>query len=111
MKEQVPQQVRLGKGQSLHTFMPAGTTIVAAQGGVRVTGPLKWIGEQAVQSDLLLREGEAHVTQIAGWASISAVSCAEIRCFVAEPWYATLNQRLRALLPRRSTSLAGSERP
>ncbi|HJV83294.1 hypothetical protein [Noviherbaspirillum sp.] len=108
MKQQLPQQIRLGKGRVLHMFMPARTTIVAADGGVRVTGPLMWIGEQAVQQDLVLREGEAHVTQTAGWAAVTAISCAEIRCFAPEPWYAALIPRLLAPLSRRGTLLAGS---
>ncbi|WP_136413683.1 hypothetical protein [Herbaspirillum sp. ST 5-3] len=112
MQQQLPQQTRLGKGQVLHVFMPARTTIVTAHGGVRVTGPLMWIGEQAVQQDLVLREGEAHVTQTAGWTAVSAINCAEIRCFAPAPRYAALIKRLLALLPRRNKLLTDNgERP
>lgn len=75
-----PQRTMLAQGQVLHAYASRGETLVATQGSICVRPAPAWLGEQRVDTQFLLGEGEAYVLQQGGWVQVCAVSKAEILC-------------------------------
>ncbi len=97
MNEEIPVTTRLAAGQALHMFAPAGTMLVAAQGGIRILRAAHWPAGHPVPQEIALREGEAHRVRDAGWISVSANVPAEVACLPPEPQPASLPGLLRAV--------------
>ena len=68
----------LAAGQSLHLALDAGTVLVAAQGGLLIAEPARWLAERVVPVGCWLGEGQAYVVQQSGWVSVTAQGAARL---------------------------------
>lgn len=84
----------LAAGQSLHLALDAGTVLVAAQGGLFIAEPSRWLAERVLPLGCWLGEGQAHVVAQAGWVCVTAQGAA----LLAQTRPAGMGARLRAWL-------------
>jgi hypothetical protein len=106
MKEPPSQRFQLSRGQSLHIYASRGMHIVAVRGALQVRFAPRWLGEQMVVQEMAVYEGDAHVVQCAGPATVFAPAEAEVRC-VSVAAGARCAGLLRALIERACKGLAG----
>lgn len=93
----------LAAGQSLHLALDAGTVLVAAQGGLFIAEPSRWLAERVLPVGCWLGEGQAHVVTQAGWVCVTAQGAA----LLAQTRPAGMGRRLLAWLAQ----WAGARQP
>lgn len=98
MRTEFPKRVKLRPGQVLHFRASRGTVIAAAQGTIRVLPAPKWLGEQLIQMQFHVREGEAHLIQGNRWVEVRADSDTEVFCTPGEKTFESLLTGLVELL-------------
>lgn len=80
MRGKLPARTKLAHGQVERFYARRETVIAVAQGRICVQPAPSWIGEQLVQEQFIVAEGEAHIVQQSGWLAVHAHADAEIVC-------------------------------
>lgn len=70
---------QLSAGDSRLLHVAAGTRWVAARGMLRLSEPPRWLGERVLGPCVTLHDGEAHVFESAGWATVQALADSTLR--------------------------------
>lgn len=89
--------VTLYAGQSWHFRVRRSSRIVVCHGRVVLRCPPQWLGEQWLQTSILLDEGSAHLVADGGWIDIVAEGGAQVAVEQPQPWWQVLAVDWRAL--------------
>lgn len=101
----LPTRSSLRQGQSLWIYAETGVTVLNARGTLQVVAAPQWLGDQIYQRDILLREGDTHRVERAGWIKISARDEAAVLILpagrIAVSTFASVTTLLRMQLAKR----------
>lgn len=102
-------RISLKSGQTLRTYVEAGTQLVISSGVVEVIDSPQWLRIQFVTAAQLLHEGDEYIVGESGWIALHASRCVQVRLFA--PGRKSLSETLRefiASLQKRFLAQAGS---
>lgn len=94
MREELPARTKLARGQVERFYASRETVIAVSQGRICVQPAPSWIGEQLVQEQFIVVDGEAHIVQQSGWLAVHAHADAEIVCSPGRESIAAQTSRL-----------------
>lgn len=77
-QEVPPLALALVAGQVQRVLVEPGSTLVVAQGGVRVHFPFAWLAEHTLARSLTLAAEEVHELAAGGWIELEATEAAAV---------------------------------
>jgi len=89
-----PRTIQLCQDQTCRLHVTAGATLIITGGRVRLHEPHTWLAETMLSCGQALQEGQSHLILQSGWATLHAITTAEVTCFMAAPAQPILPVRL-----------------
>jgi len=89
-----PRIIQLSPDQTHRLHAAAGTTLIINGGRIRLHEPHTWLAETMLSCGQTLQEGQSHRILQSGWATLHAITAAEVICCEAAPTPPALPVRL-----------------
>ena len=102
-------RLELDAGESLFFHSKAGSALISTSGTLLVTGAPRWLGEQVVCHDAVLKAGQAHTVNQDGWITVTAQH-GGAACIVSQPARVPLREALAAASKKWLSRLSGITR-